>query len=83
MRPKSWRNNWAEVPKCRLGPMTAGQRGTNGKARADIDRIAPITPLPARPVWLTAAKVPRIRRVFDHLARGFKPLPLDPCPAFG
>lgn len=44
-----------------------------------VERIAPFVTLPALPVWLTAAEAlrqsPRIRRVFDHLARAFAALP--------
>ena len=40
-----------------------------------VERIASFVPLPSLPVWLTAPEAlrqsPRIRRVFDHLARNF------------
>lgn len=59
---------------CGVGAM---QRSI-GDADATMERIADFVPIPPLEVWLTAPEAlrqnPRIRRVLDHLAAGFKAL---------
>lgn len=66
----------------RAGCGIGGMQTLIADADPTVVRIAPFIALPALPIWLTAAEAlrqsPRIRRVFDHLSRSFKALPLDP-----
>ncbi len=66
----------------RAGLGVGGMQTLVGDADPTVSRIVPQLALPALPVWLTAPGAlrqnPRLRRVFDHLAAGFRALPLDP-----
>ena len=66
----------------RAGCGLGGMQCLIADADPGVARAAPFLPLPSLPVWLTAPQAlrqtPRIRRVFDHLRRSFKALPLDP-----
>lgn len=71
----------------RAGLGIGGMQRLIGDADPAVARVAPFVQLPALPFWLTATQAlrqtPRIRRVFDALAEGFKALSLDPVPRFG
>ncbi len=71
----------------RAGCGIGGMQTMIAEADPAVVRVAPFIPLPALPVWLTAAEAlrqtPRIRRVFDHLSHSFKALRLDPTPPIG
>ncbi len=71
--------HWALVRAgCGVGATQCGI----GDADPLVERVAPFVALPALPVWLTAPEAlrqnPRIRRVMDHLAAGFRPLTAMP-----
>lgn len=59
----------------RAGCGVGGMQRLIADADPGVERIASFVPLPSLPVWLTAPEAlrqsPRIRRVFDHLARNF------------
>jgi DNA-binding transcriptional LysR family regulator len=67
---------WALV---RAGWGIGGMQCLIGNADPAVERIAPMIVMPALPVWLTAPEAlrqtPRIRRVYDHLAKAFAALP--------
>ena len=66
----------------RAGCGVGGMQTLVANADPAVVRVAPFIILPALPIWLTAAEAlrqtPRIRRVFDYLARSFRALRLDP-----
>ena len=71
----------------RAGCGIGGMQTMIADADPTVVRVAPFIPLPALPVWLTAAEAlrqtPRIRRVFDHLSHSFRALRLDQPPPIG
>ena len=71
----------------RAGCGAGGAQCLIGDADPLVERIAPFLPLPALPVWLTAADAlrqsPRIRRVMDHLSEAFRALSYAHSPSGG
>lgn len=62
----------------RAGLGMGGTQTIIGDGDPSVVRVAPFVPLPSLPVWLTAPQAlhqsPRIRRVYDALAAGFRAL---------
>lgn len=62
----------------RAGCGLGGMQRLVGDADPAVERVAGFVPMPPLPVWLTAPEAlrqnPRIRRVLDHLAAGFRAL---------
>ena len=61
----------------RAGLGIGGMQCAIGDADPGVERLAPFLALPPLPLWLTAPEAlrqtPRIRRVWDHLARALRP----------
>ena len=61
----------------RAGLGIGGMQCAIGDADPEVERLAPFLALPPLPLWLTAPEAlrqtPRVRRVWDHLARALHP----------